>query len=65
MKQNKILVLAHLTGKASTDAIYEKVVSTECELRGFAVVGGYKSRTSSVGRATLEIWLSKAQWGFR
>ena len=28
-------------------------------------VGGYKSRTSSVGRATLEIWLSKAQWGFR
>ena len=28
MKQKKILVLAHLTGKASTDAIYEKVVST-------------------------------------
>ena len=37
MKQNKILVLAHLTGKASTDAIYEKVVSTVGELRGFAV----------------------------
>ena len=37
MKQNKILVLAHLTGKASTDAIYEKVVSTAGELRGFAV----------------------------
>ena len=36
MKQNKILVLAHLTGKASIDAIYEKVVSTAGELRGFA-----------------------------
>ena len=33
MKQNKILVLAHLTGKASTDTIYEKVVSTAGELR--------------------------------
>ena len=33
MKQNKILVLAHQTGKASTDAIYEKVVSTAGELR--------------------------------
>ena len=32
MKQNKILVLAHLTGKASTDYIYEKVVSTAGEL---------------------------------
>ena len=37
MKQNKILGLAHLTGKASTDDIYEKVVSTAGELRGFAV----------------------------
>ena len=33
MKQIKILVLAHLIGKASTDAIYEKVVSTAGELR--------------------------------
>ena len=37
MKQNKILVLAYLTGKASTDDIYEKVVSTAGELRWFAV----------------------------
>ena len=33
MKHNKILVLAHLTGKASTDTIYEKVVSTTGEIR--------------------------------
>ena len=31
MEQNKILVLAHLTGKASTDDIYEKVVLTAGE----------------------------------
>ena len=37
MKENEILFLAHLTGKASTDAIYEKVVSTAGELRWFAV----------------------------
>ena len=33
MTKKKILVLAHLIGKASTDAIYEKVVSTAGELR--------------------------------
>ena len=33
MKHNKILVLAHLTGKASTDTIYEKGVSTTGEIR--------------------------------
>ena len=33
MKQNKILVLAHLTGKASIDVIYKKVVLTAGELR--------------------------------
>ena len=37
MKQNKILDLAHLIGKASTDAIYKKVVSTAGEFRCFAV----------------------------